>query len=60
MVPWSAGLLLAGSLVAELAGWVTGKLLAGLVAGLAGWLGWLASWVSWLAKLAAWVGQLAG
>ena len=60
MVPWSTRLLLAGSLVARLAGWVTGWLLAGLVGELAGWLGWLASWVSWLARLAGWVGQLAG
>ena len=60
MVPWSTGLLLAGSLVAGLAGWVTGWLLAGLEAGLAGWLNWLARWVSWLARLAGWVGQLAG
>ena len=60
MVPWSTGLLLAGSLVAALADWVTEWLLAGLVSGLAGWLGWLGSLVSWLARLAGWVGQLAG
>ena len=51
MVPWSTGLLSAGSVVAGLAGWlagwVAGWLLGGLVAGLSGWLSCLAGWVSW-------------
>ena len=43
MVPWSTGLLSAGSVVAGLAGWladwVAGWLVGELVAGLPGWLG---------------------
>ena len=50
MVLWSTGLLLAGSLVAELAGW------------LGDWVAacWAGSWVDWVAELAGQLGSLAG
>ena len=52
LVRWMRGLLSAGSVVAELAGWladwVAEWLVGELVAGLSRWLGRLAGWVSWL------------